>query len=72
MTTELIQMPKTPSKLVHETVDQLSTIVSIAQLVLISNNLSPQLKDDLKRIVQAAREAADRVQELSDFVREGE
>jgi hypothetical protein len=72
MTTELDQTAKTPSKLVHETVDQLSTIVSIAQFTLISNDLPPKLRDDLQRIVQAARDAAGHVQELSDFVREGE
>jgi hypothetical protein len=72
MTTEVDQTPKTPSKLIHETVDQLSTIVSIAQFALISEELPPKMQDDLKRIIQAARGAADHVKDLSDLVREGD
>ena len=59
MTANIDPTPKTPSKLMHETVDQLSTVVSIAQFALISEELSPKLQNDLKRIIQAARDAAD-------------
>jgi hypothetical protein len=72
MPTEVDQTSKTPSKLIHETVDQLSTIVSIAQFALITEELPPKLQDDLKRIIQSARGAADHIKELSDLVREGE
>jgi hypothetical protein len=54
----------------HQTVDQLSTIVSIAQFSLISEDMSPKLQDDLKRIIQTAREASDSLKELADILGE--
>jgi len=73
MTTDVEQTSKSSSKLMHETIDQLSTIVSIAQFALISEDLPPKLQDDLKRIVQAAHGAANHINDLGDrLLREGE
>ncbi len=73
MTSEAEQSPSnTPSKLMHETVDQLSTIISITQFSLMSENLSPKLQEDLKRVIQAARNAADHIKHLGEILREEE
>jgi hypothetical protein len=72
MTTNVDQTPNSPSKLMHETIDQLSSIVSIAQFALISEDLSPKLKEDLKRIIQSAHGAASYINDLGDMLREGE
>lgn len=72
MTTDVDQAPNSPSKLMHETIDQLSSIVSIAQFALISEDLTPKLKEDLKRIIQAAHGAANHINDLGDMLREGE
>jgi len=70
MTAQTEQAPATPSKLMHQTVDQLSTIVSIAQFDLISADMSPKLRDDLGRIIQAAREASEHLKQLAEILRE--
>jgi hypothetical protein len=72
MTSEVEETPSSPSKLIHETIDQLSSIVSIAQFALISQELSPKLQEDLKRIIQAAHGAAGHINDLSDMLREGD
>ncbi|MFC1976477.1 hypothetical protein ACFLXQ_08760 [Chloroflexota bacterium] len=72
MTSEVEQSPTTPAKLLHETVDQLSTIISIAQFSLMSEDMSPKLQEDMKRIIQAARDAADHIKHLGEIVREEE
>jgi hypothetical protein len=72
MTNKTGQDSQSPSKIMHETVDQLSTIVSIAQFSLISQELSPKLQDDLKRIIAAARGAADHIKVLGEIWREEE
>jgi hypothetical protein len=72
MTSEVEQTPNTPSKLLHETVDQLSTIISIAQFSLISEDMSPKLREDMNRIIQATRSAADHIKHLGEILREEE
>jgi signal transduction histidine kinase len=72
MTTKAEQTPESPSKLAHETIDKLSSIVSIAQFALISEDLSPKLQEDLKRIIQAAHSAAEHINDLSDMLRAGD
>jgi len=72
MTTDVDQTPQSPSKLMHEAIDQLSSIVSIAQFALISEELPPKLQDDLKRIIRAAHGAAGHINDLGDMLREGE
>lgn len=72
MATDVEQTPNSSSKLMHETIDQLSTIVSIAQFALISEDMPPKLQEDLKRIIQAAHGAANYINDLGDMLREGE
>jgi len=73
MTSEVEQSPpNTPSKLMHETIDQLSTIISITQFSLMSEDMSPKLQEDLKRVIQAARNAADHIKHLGEILREEE
>ncbi len=72
MTTDVDQTPQSPSKLMHETIDQLSSIVSIAQFALITEELPPKLQNDLKRIIQAAHGAANHINILGDMLREEE
>ncbi|MBN1218713.1 MAG: hypothetical protein JXM69_07285 [Anaerolineae bacterium] len=72
MTSETEQAPVTSSKLMHQTVDQLSTIVSIAQFSLMSQDMSPKLQEDLRRIIQAAREASNQLKQLAEIMREEE
>jgi Na+/phosphate symporter len=72
MMSKVEQTPNTPSKLLHETVDQLSTIISIAQFSLISEDMSPKLGEDMNRIIQAARNAADHIKHLGEIFREEE
>ena len=72
MTDDIDQTPNSPSKLMHETIDQLSSIVSIAQFALISEDLPPKLQHDLKRIIQAAHGAANHINDLGDMLRKGE
>jgi Na+/phosphate symporter len=66
------QTPATSSQLMHETIDQLSTIISIAQFSMLNDELSPKLKEDLQRVVQAARGAAENLRQLGDMLHEGE
>ncbi len=72
MTTDAEHTSTTPSKLLHETIDQLSTIISIAQFSLITEELSPKTENDFKRIIQTARDAAEQIKQLSEMIREGE
>ncbi len=73
MTSEVEQTPpNTPAKLLHEIIDQLSTIISIAQFSLMSEEMSPKLQKDMKRVIQAAHNAADHIKHLGEIVREEE
>jgi hypothetical protein len=71
MTFEIEQTP-TPSKLMHATINNLSTIISIAQFNLISEAMSPKLQEDLKRIIQTAREASNNLKALAEIIQEDE
>ena len=62
----------TPSHLLHETVNLLSTIVSIAQLNVLDEDTSPKLQGELKRIIQAAREASENLKSLAQLLQENE
>ena len=70
MTIQDDQTPATPSALMHQTVDHLSTIVSIAQFSLINEEMSPKLQDDLKRVIQNAHEASNSLKQLADILHE--
>jgi hypothetical protein len=66
------QTELTPAKLMHATINQLSTIVSIAQFNLLSEEMSPKLRDELKRIIQAARDASTYLKQLAEILPEEE
>ena len=70
--TSQIDPSETPSHLLHETVNLLSTIVSIAQLNVLDEDTSPKLQGELKRIIQAAREASENLKSLAQLLQENE
>jgi hypothetical protein len=71
MTFETEQTP-TPSKLMHATINNLSTIISIAQFNILSEAMSPKLQEELKRIIQTAREASTNLKALAEILQEDE
>ena len=72
MTSEVEQSPTSPSKLMHQTIDHLSTILSIAQFYLMDEAVSPELQADMKRIVQTAREVSSNLRHLAEILLEDE
>ncbi len=62
----------TSSKLMHATINNLSTIISIAQFNLLSEAMSPKLQEELKRIIQTAREASTNLKALAEIIQEDE
>ncbi len=71
MTSE-VQPSLSLSKLMHETLNQLTTIISIAQFNLISEDMSPKLQNELKRIIQTTSSAADNLKRLAEILHEEE
>ena len=67
-----IDPSETPSHLLHETVNLLSTIISIAHVNLLDADMSPQLQSELKRIIQAAHDASDNIKSLAEILQENE
>ena len=59
-----------PSRLMHDIVGHVSTIMSVAQYALISKEMSPEIQVDMKRIVETARHLSSHVQVLADFLQE--
>ena len=68
--TSVEQSPPSPSELMHETFDHLSTIISIAQFCLINEDLSPKLQADMKRIIQTTHETSNHLKHLAEFLLE--
>ena len=61
-----------PSRLMHEIVGHVSTIMSVAQFALISKEMPPDIQTDMKRIVETARNLSNHVQSLADILDEGD
>ena len=59
-----------PSRLMHEIVGHVSTIMSVAQYALISKDMPPDIQTDMKRIVETARNLSSHVQDLADILEE--
>ena len=59
-----------PSRLMHDIVGHVSTIMSVAQYALISKEMSPEIQIDMKRIVETARHLSNHVQNLADILEE--
>ena len=61
-----------PSYLMHETINHISTIISIAQLSLISKEMSPEVQADMKRIIETVRQMSDNLKQLAELLEEGD
>lgn len=56
--------------LMHETINDVSTILSIAQLCLITKDLPPDVRADFKRIVETGRSMADKLKLMAEVLQE--
>jgi hypothetical protein len=61
-----------PGALLHDTLNQLSSIISVAQYCLISKEASPEVRMDLKRIVEMTKEVAANLKHLAEILEEEE
>ena len=61
-----------PEELLHDTINQLSSIISIAQYCLIGREVSSEVQDDLNRIVDMTRDAAANLKRLAEILEEEE
>jgi hypothetical protein len=62
----------TPSVLMHDTVNDVSTILSIAQNSLLSREMPAEVQTDLKRIIQTARQVAANLRQIAEILEEEE
>ena len=72
MTSGIEQPPTSPSKLMHQMINHLSTIISIAQFYLMDETVSPKHQADMKRIVQTAKEVSSNLRHLAEILLEDE
>jgi hypothetical protein len=70
MTSNVGQPSISPGKLMHETVDHLSAIISIAQFYGMSEDLPSKAQADMKRLVQFAREVSNNLKLLAEILPE--
>lgn len=62
-----------PGAILHDTLNQVSSIISVAQLCLINNQeVSPDLRQDLKRIVEMSKEVAANLKRLAETLEDEE
>lgn len=62
-----------PGAILHDTLNQVSSIISIAQLCLINNKeVSPDIRQDLKRIVEMSKEIAANLKRLAETLEDEE
>jgi len=61
-----------PGALLHDTLNHLSSIISVAQYCLISKEVSPEVRGDLKRIVEMTKEVAANLKHLAEILEEEE
>lgn len=61
-----------PGAILHDTLNQVSSIISVAQLCLISKEVSPEIQHDLKRIVEMTKEVAANLKRLAETLEEEE
>jgi signal transduction histidine kinase len=72
-----LMMPETdefipPGALLHDTLNHVSSILSIAQFCLISKEVPPEVQGDLKRIIEMTREVAANLKRLAETLEEEE
>ena len=58
------------SILMHETINDLSTMMSIAQLCLITKEMPPDIREDIKRIVETGRQMSDKLKLMAEVLQE--
>jgi hypothetical protein len=58
------------SILMHETLNDISTIMSIAQLCLISKEMPPDVRQEIKRIVETGREMSEKLKLMAEVLQE--
>ena len=58
------------SVLMHETLNDMSTIMSIAQLCLISKEMPSDVRHDFKRIVETGRQMSDKLKLMAEVLQE--
>jgi hypothetical protein len=56
--------------LMHDTLDEVTTILSIAQFCLISRELSPEVQTDMKRIVETGKTISNKLKQLAEVYQE--
>lgn len=61
-----------PGVILHDTLNQISSVISIAQLCLISKEASPEIQHDLKRIVEMTKGVAASLKYLAEILEEEE
>jgi hypothetical protein len=61
-----------PSVLMHDTVNHVSTILSIAQNSVLGREMSVEVQTDLKRIIEMARQVATNLKQLAEILEEEE
>jgi hypothetical protein len=61
-----------PGAILHDTLNQISSIISIAQYCLISKEVSPEIQGDLKRIIEMTKEVAANLKRLAETLEEEE
>jgi hypothetical protein len=72
MTSDTEQGSTSYGKLMHETVDHLSAIISIAQFYGMSEDLPSKARTDMKRLVQIAHKVSDNLKHLAEILPEEE
>ena len=72
MTSDVGQTSTSHRKLMHETVDHLSTIISIAQFYGLNEDLPSEARADMKRLVQIAHKISDNLKHLAEILPEEE
>ena len=61
-----------PGALLHDTLNQISSIISVAQYCLISKEVSPEVQEDLRRIVEMTKAVAVNLKRLAEALEEEE
>lgn len=54
--------------LMHDAINDISTVMSIAQNCLMNQELSPEIKADIKRMVQTMRQVSDNIKQLAEIL----
>lgn len=62
----------TPFALMHDTVNDVSTILSIAQNSLLNREMPAEVQLDLKRIIETARQVAANLRQIAEILEEEE